>query len=288
MLAVVFAFSSCEKDLMKDINDGDWNNERNIIDLGLQQQIGLPEIERTGDEATVNVIVNANGLDLKAIDVTGMVLSYDATADVSAGDKLNFDNAEKKATINVTSKKGESLEWDIFVEPFVNDLEGTWTIGSYYIKWDDGNGWGNSGEGELSSLLAESARGLDDIITFGPVEGANDNGLVYGSYERSKGADGLLASFVYARTGEDWGSRYDQIPVGAGQWILNKDNTVTIVVDGKSYTTQMFERVDETTLKLPLNPGEKDPGRINWDDYYGDHTSKFCVTTELYYRLTKQ
>ncbi|WP_343330777.1 hypothetical protein [Polaribacter staleyi] len=288
LIALVSVFSSCEKDLMEDVNEGNWNNERNIIDFGLKQQIGLARIERSANEATVNITINASNLDLAAVDITDMVLSYDAQANVASGDKLNFDNPEKKSTVTVTSKKGETLEWTIFIEPFINELEGSWAISNYSIKWDDGNGWGNAGEADLSGLLTASSTGLDDIIIIGPVKGANDEGLVYGNYERTLGADGLAASYVYARTSENWDVRFNQLPVGKGEWILNKDNSVTFVVNGKSYTTKTFDKINDTTLKLPLEPGAKDLGRTNWDDYYGDHTNKFVATTNLWYTLIKQ
>lgn len=288
ILTIGLVLSSCDKDVLEEVNEGNWNNERNILEIGLNQQIGLAQIERTEDQVIVNITVNAEGLDLTAVEITDIVLSYDAQSDVSTGDKLNFDNAERKASINVTSKKGENLEWTIFIEPFVNELKGSWTISSYFFKWDDGFGWGNAGELELSGLLTEASTGLDDIITFGSVEGANDDGLVYGNYERTLGVDGLAASYIYARTGEDWAIRYDQLPVGSGQWILNKDNSIMIVVDGETYTTKTFEVVDDTTIKLPLDPGAHDLSKLNWDDYYGDHTNKFVSSADLWYSLKKQ
>jgi hypothetical protein len=287
ILIIIFSLSSCEKDLMEEVNDMSWNNERNILDIGLEQQIGLPQIERVGDNASIKIMVNANGLDLKAVDITGIVLSYGAQADVTAGGKLNFDNVERKSSISVTSKKGEKLKWDVIIEPFINDLEGSWSISSYYFAWDDYNGYGNQGGGELALFLTGTAKGLDDIITFGPVEGANDNGLVYGKYERQNGADGSIASFIYERTGDDWSSKFDQVPVGKGQWILNKDNSINIDFGGKTYKTKIFLVTDKVTLKIPLDPGIN-LSRINWNDYFGDNTNKFDHVRDLYYILKKK
>ncbi|WP_344788311.1 hypothetical protein [Postechiella marina] len=287
LLTFVLALSSCEKDLLDDVNEGNWNNERNILEIGLAQQIGLSRIERTDTQAIVSITVNANGLDLSAVDITDMVLSYDAEANVAKGDKLNFDNEEKKASINVTSKQGESLEWVIYVEPFINQLEGSWSISSFYFKWDDGFGWGNAGEAELPLLLPNANAGLDDVIMFGAVEGANEDGLVYGNYERTTGDDGEAGTFVYDRTSADWADRFKHLPVGSGQWILNKDNSIMIVVEGTTYTTKIFELIDNSTLKIPLNPGAQDLGKINWDDYYGDHTNKFVASADLWYTLNK-
>jgi hypothetical protein len=285
-LTMIFSLLSCEKDLMEEINDMGWNNERNILDIGLKQQIGLPRIERIGDKASITIMVNANGLDLKAVDITDIVLSYGAKADVTAGGKMNFDNVERKSSISVTSKKGEKLKWDVVIEPFINDLEGSWSISSYYFAWDDYNGYGNQGGGELALFLTGTAKGLDDIITFGPVEGANDDGLVYGKYERTKGVDGFVASFTYDRTGENWSSKFDQIPIGIGRWILNKDKSVTIVVLGKAYNTKIYTAIDEVSLKIPLDPGIN-LSRINWNDYFGDSTNKFDHVRDLYYILKK-
>lgn len=287
LFVVMASITSCEKDIMKDVNNGDWNNERNIIEINLEQQIGLSEIIRTETEALVTLTINASSVDLASVSITDLVLSYEATSDVSIGETLNFDNAENTASLTVTSKKGETLDWTINIVPFVNEIEGSWSISSFYMKWDDGFGWGNSGEGDVSTLLDGTSAGLDDIITFGPVEGTNTDGLLYGVYERTTGADALSASFVYEPTGTDWGSKFDHVPTGSGLWVLNKNNSITITVNEQSYTTSIFNRIDDSTLMLPLDFGLQDLGLINWDDYYGDNTNKFCAMTELFYTLSK-
>ncbi|WP_152541628.1 hypothetical protein [Saccharicrinis fermentans] len=287
ILITALLFHSCEKDLMDEVNEGNWNNERNILGINLNKQIGEAVIKRTADEATINITVNAVDLDLSAIAITDLTLSYDATANTSVGEKLDFDNPENKASITVTSKKGETLIWDVFIEPFVNELEGSWSISSFYFMWDDGFGWGNAGEDEVAALLPASASGLDDVITFGEVKGADSDGRVFGDYERTTGDDGAVASFVYESTGVDWSSLFGQLPVGTGQWVLNKDNSITITVDDKSYTTSIFQKEDESTLKIPLNTGAQELDKINWDNYYGDHSNKFIAGTALYYTLMR-
>ncbi|MRT93712.1 hypothetical protein [Ancylomarina sp. 16SWW S1-10-2] len=286
LIVLVASMAACTSDPLEDLDGNGWKKERNVVSVLLEGQIGTAIIEREADDAKITLTANlASITDISKVEIEGIEFSYGATSSSLAGTTLDFTSGS--TSISVVSGAGETLDWKVVLNPFINEIEGSWTISSYYIKWDDGNGWGNAGGSELNSLLAASTPGLDDIITFGPVEGADDEGRVYGNFERTTGADGEVASFIYERTNEDWTSRFNQIPVGSGEWLLNKDNSITITVDGMSYTTLIFEKTDDSNLKLPLAPGAPDSGKINWDDYYGDHTNKFCVTTELYYELVK-
>lgn len=282
-IAIAVGFASCD-----DPYDVPSSNERAILDITTNNQIGAASVARETNQFEAYVSVDAGKVSLSAVELSFLV-SNGASIQPSSGTSVDFtQSADSSAVYTVTSESGEVRNWKVFVKPFVNPLQGSWTITSYRFKWDDWNGWGNSGEDELAGKLEASATGLDDVITFGEIEGVTDNGLVFGLYERTVGTDGLSASYVYDRTGEDWAGKFNQLPVGQGQWQINVDNSITFTVGGKSYTSKPFEAIDANNLKLPLDPGPQDGGRINWDDYYGDNTNKFCVTYELWYTLEKQ
>ena len=49
---------SCQKDPMSEINDGDWNKERNIIGITFADQVGTATITRDGNNAEINFTYN--------------------------------------------------------------------------------------------------------------------------------------------------------------------------------------------------------------------------------------
>ena len=93
------------------------------------------------------------------------------------------------------------------MDQFVNPVGGTWKIDKLEFYWDDWFGWGNSGLVPLTDKLPLSAPGVDDIITFSPIEIVDEAGIVYGSYNRSTGADGQSASFINELTSKDYSDK---------------------------------------------------------------------------------
>jgi|GEM_PF-1097632 hypothetical protein len=167
-----------------------------------------------------------------------------------------------------------------------NPYQGSWTISSFTFDWNDGDGWGNSGEAAVADELPNSAPGLDDIITFGGFSGINPTG----TYNRTAGADGKFASYVYSysNTGTDWNGKFGELPAGSGTYVINSDNSVTITIEGNTYNSIGCSTTDGTTMTYLLNPAPFSPGSIDWNDYFGDNTNKFCVATKIWYVLKKQ
>jgi hypothetical protein len=172
----------------------------------------------------------------------------------------------------------------VAISVHANPYQGSWTISSFTYHWDDGNGWGNSGEAAVVNQLPNSAPGLDDIITFGSFSGINPTG----SYKRTAGADGKFASYIDPNTGIDWSGKFGQLPAGSGTYLINSDNSVTITIGGNTYHSIGCSTTDGTTMTYLLNPVPFSPGSIDWSNYYGDNTNKFCVATKIWYVLKKQ
>jgi hypothetical protein len=167
-----------------------------------------------------------------------------------------------------------------------NPYQGSWTISSFTFDWNDGDGWGNSGEAAVSDKLPNSTPGLDDIITFGAFSGINPTG----TYNRTAGADGKFASYVYSysNTATDWSGKFGQLPAGSGTYVINSDNSVTITIGGNTYNSIGCSTTNGTTMTYLLNPAPFNPSLIDWNDYFGDNTNKFCVATKIWYVLEKQ
>ena len=265
LVAGAVVATSCQKDPLDDITEGGWNRERNIIGISFKGQIGKAEIVRTGDDATIKFICNTS--DMSSVELADMELSVGAKASVNIGDKLNFDNPENIAVINVTAATGAVLEWKVKAEKFVNPYEGTWSIQRFFFKYDDWNGWGLAGENFVSAAIPNAAKSDDDIITFGAVEGVDATGAIYGAYERTAGANGEFGSYV-SREGKDWAFKFGQLPAGKGKYFINPDNTISVEIDGtnKKYTSKGITESTASSIKFELKADQI--WEINWDDYY--------------------
>ena len=49
IISLLFILQSCQKDPLKNINEGGWNNERSIIDIKFKGQIGSTVIDNILD-----------------------------------------------------------------------------------------------------------------------------------------------------------------------------------------------------------------------------------------------
>ena len=106
-LTLVTMFA-CQKDPLSEIRDGGWNKERNIIGISFAGQIGLTTIVRDGTNATIGFLDYSS--DFSNIQINALEVSYGASASVKVGDKLNFNNAEKTATITITPRKRGAID----------------------------------------------------------------------------------------------------------------------------------------------------------------------------------
>ena len=94
------------------------SEERSITGISFDGQIGTAKIERTASNAEVTFQWNTSSGSPASIEIKTLAISEKATASVKVGDKLNFDNAEKTATITVTAENGTPLVWTVIMDPF--------------------------------------------------------------------------------------------------------------------------------------------------------------------------
>ena len=284
VMMITTVLFSCKKDPLSEINDGSWNKERNIINISFSDQIGTTKIARDDNGATIEFLDFAD--DFSAITVNSLEVSYGATSSIAIGQKLDFNNPEKTATITITPVNGEPLVWTIKAGKYVNPYAGTWSIQSFKFKWDDYNGWGLQGEATVDSKMASVSPGLDDILTFSGIEGTDASGAFYGSYERAKGADDAFGTYI-SPLGNDWSEKFGQLPNGKGKYFINSDNTVSIEIEGsgKKLTSKGSQGTDGQTLTYDLVSTQI--WTINWDDYYSTE-NQLKMAYEIRYILKKQ
>lgn len=283
-LTLVTMFA-CQKDPLSEIKDGGWNKERNIIGISFAGQIGQTTIVREGADASVAFLDYSD--DFSNILINSLEISFGATASVKAGDKLNFNNPEKTATITITPVNGTPLIWKIVAASYVNPYKGTWSIQTFKMKWDDWNGWGLSGEANVADKISSAASGMDDLFTFGGIDGVDKtSGAYYGSYERASGANGSFATYT-SPLGNDWSNLLGQLPNGKGKYYINSDNTIFVIIDGntKKYNSKGSTATDGATMTYSLNTSQI--WSIDWGDYYGTE-NQLKVIYKLYYILKKQ
>ena len=280
---VLLSLSACQKDPMSEIRDGAWNRERNIIEMSFSGQIGKSKITRVGNTATIEFLDYSE--DFTNIQVNSLEISYGATATVKEGDKLNFNNATKSATVTITPANGEPLIWTLKASLYVNPYKGSWSIQSFRMKWDDGNGWGLKGESEVALKMTSIASGLDDIITFGGIDGVDSSGSYFGVYERTAGPNAKFGTYISSKN-NDYSDKFGQLPNGKGKYFINPDNSVSIVLDGtiKKYTSKGSTATNGVTMTYELNAPQI--WTIDWNDYYGNE-NQFKMTFQLWSVLKK-
>ena len=127
--------SGCQNDPLEDIEEGNWNNERNVLEIKFENQVGNAMIARVDDQTgTINLAINVDAVpDLSHIVIKEMVLSYDAKSSVNEGEALNFANAQNSATLTVTSPTGKSRNYTVVASSFRESLVGTYDIDNLIV-----------------------------------------------------------------------------------------------------------------------------------------------------------
>ena len=125
LAAALLALTSCVKTIDKVLP----GNERSLLEIKIQGQLGKAVIERDEDECSATVYVMAMAdYPYAAVPVEGIVVSEGATPSVQKGGTLNFSNPERRAKITVTSESGKSLDWFIYLETYDPFYVGEWRI----------------------------------------------------------------------------------------------------------------------------------------------------------------
>ncbi|MEQ8471374.1 MAG: hypothetical protein RIC35_09315 [Marinoscillum sp.] len=287
LFAIVTQFS-CVKDPFKEFEEGNWNNERSILGIRFENQVGSAEIVRDGDATgTIVVGINVDAVpDFSNIKLSSLVLSYEAASSVNVGQSLNFENESNSASITVTSPTGIERQYTVVAEPFTETILGTYTISNLVV-------WGGTGpEYGGGAVLAMTDKPwvwpenggpsaeLDNTITL-ELTGFTEDGNSYGTITNSAGADGAYADFQYVLDpATNVNGFYRKIPRGEGEWSRNyAAGMVTFTFPDGATTTGVF-RESATTLDLGWDQTKTIEsqafefslnGTDDWDNIYSDY-----------------
>jgi hypothetical protein len=301
----VFLFQvSCVKDPLEYIETGEWNNERSILDIKFENQVGKAVINRI-DDNTGEIILSIN-IDavpnLSIIVLESIQLSYGAKSSIDIGKSLNFENPDKSASVIVTSPTGKVREYSIIANSFQETLLGTYKITDLVVYGGTGPEYGGAAVLSMNSkpwVWPETGgpkAELDNTLIF-TLTGITSEGNTYGTIVNDPGPDEMYANFLFVREPvTDVNHFYRKIPKGEGVWTRNYANgTIRIEFpDGTASVCRLIEagvqdmgggRSKTTTyyaLEFSLS------GTDDWTNIYSDY-DKFVKRPRRYWiDITKE
>lgn len=307
----VIILQSCVKDMQDDLKEGGWNHERTLISLKFKNQVGQAEIERVDDiSGEVTITLNVGAItDLSKVEVENMQLSYQAKASVNIGGTVDFSNAERKATITVTSALGEARNYTIYASEFRETIEGQWSINNLVVYGGTGPEYGGGGVMPLQEkswcwydAYAPKVE-CDNILTF-TMDEITDEGNTSGVCINNAGADGKYANFIFQGSmnkdnpGVDLDLKrfYRQIPEGESRWTRNYSlGTISFTDKNGKVTTGTLENAgtydlgNGKSVTIPNNAFSFTLNGVDdWTNIYSDF-DKFAKKPRKYYiMVTKQ
>ncbi len=286
-LLLLFSLAACVADPWDDVADGSWNNERIVLNIKFENQVGIAEINRLDDQAgEITITINIDAVpNLGAITLNNIELSYGASATVNVGDPLNFENAEQTASFEVTSPTGKTRTYIVKVVSFQETIVGTYNITDLVVFGGTGPEYGGSAVVPMMNKpwLWSDTDGpgaeLDNTLTF-ELEGITEDGNTYGKIINDEGDDGLYANFNYIGSPEtDVNHFYRKIPTGEGKWLRNyaTGEVVFTFADGTTAsgsligpgTEDLGNGKSKTTAASALVFSLK--GTDDWDNIYSDY-----------------
>jgi len=242
--------TGCQNDPLEDIKEGNWNNERNVLEIKFENQVGNAEVVRIDEKTgTINLAINVDAVpNLTNIVIQDLVLSYGAKSSVKEGEALNFENPQNSATLTVTSPTGKSRNYTVVASSFSESLIGTYDIDNLVVYGGTGPEYGGGAVLALTdkpwiwSATEGPDRELDNQLVFA-MTGITDDGNTYGTVTNTPGADGKYANFIYVGTPQtDVKNFYRQIPTGEGKWLRNyATGTITFTFADGSTKIGTFE-----------------------------------------------
>lgn len=298
ILFLAISIAGCVKDPLDEIEEGGWNNERSIIDIAFENQVGKASITRDGDDSgTITISINVDAVpDLSNIVLKSIQTSFNATSSVQVNDALNFENEDQSSQITVTSPTGISRNYTVYVNSFQETIIGTYAITDLVVYGGTGPEYGGASVISMTSKPwiwpdnGGPSSEQDNTITF-QLDGITEEGNTYGTIINNAGEDGLYADFVYIKDPvTDVNHFYRKIPEGEGTWTRNystgkvtftfSDGTISSgtligagtqdLGNGKSKTTE------NNALMFNLD------GSDDWDNIYSDY-DKFVKRPRIFW-----
>lgn len=264
-----------------------------LLEIRLKGQMGTAVIERTEESASATVYVMASGgFDWSAVEVEGIVVSHGASASVEAGDRLDFNNPERKASVTVSSPSGNSLRWWISIKPYDAFYVGRWRV--IDVKLCCNQRLAGCGEGAWETQLSGSEFGsygrpeYDNRIQIDVNEGVRDNKLT-GTITNEAGADGEYAHFWGVLSPYSVGSPLDMdsrlrhlLPPGTAEWELDlTTNKMSITKDNVTSVMTFGERGENRIFRFALPSAAGEPSQNGFYD------NMWRSSYELYYEVYK-
>lgn len=268
-------------------------NDMSLLEIQIKGQMGTAVIERgrSGASATLFVL-ESDGFDYSRVEVTGVVVSYGATASVTAGGILNFSNPERRAKLTVTSGSGKQMDWWIYLKPYDAFYVGTWRI--IDVKLCCNQRLANCGDGSWETQLSGSEFGdfgkaeYDDRIIITMNEGVKNNKLT-GEITHTAGADGEYGHFwgVFSPYSKEAPLDMDPrlrylLPPGTNPWELDLTTGQMKITAGNVTSTMYFgERGEDRLFRFTLPSAGSEPSQNGFYD------NMWRSSYELYYEVYK-
>ncbi|TXE15053.1 hypothetical protein FUA26_00675 [Seonamhaeicola algicola] len=280
---------ACTDNPLETIEGTGWQKERNIISILVEGQIGTAVIERDFDDAKIKIFAKEENIaDISKVEIKNIELSHGATTINKAGTTLDFSSGA--STIAIMSGAGETLNWEVSLLPFVSDLEGDWYIGEiglYADMWS-WESWGWEKYEKINNYLPELSPELDNILSF-TVEGADENGNPFGTYEHKPGNDGLYGSFTDANQGWNFNERFRKIPTGSGTWLRDFERNKVIITDENRRVYELDLEVFVDTKEVSIKAEVLYQSELfNWDEQAWAYEELAHMSKSMWYRLTRE
>lgn len=288
MILVVF-MAACTQDPLKDITEGtNWQKERNIVSILIEGQIGTAVIERENDKAEIKIYAKTENIaDISKVQIKAIELAYGASTTNKSGTTLDFTSGT--TNITVTSGANTTLDWKVSLLPFKSDLEGVWYIGDIRMYCDmfTWETWGWEKNESIFGYLPELSPEWDNTITF-TVEGADEKGNPFGSYQHSAGNDDVFGNFGDTAKGWDFNERFRKIPKNGGTWLRDFERNKVIITDENNIKHELdlevLTETNEVSLKATI-PYLAD--LFSWTDTDYAYEELAHMSNPMWYTLTK-
>lgn len=247
------------------------SHERAITDFRVDNQIGVPMIDRSLGDSHLTVFVPPN-FDLSSV-TPEITVSYKASVSPASGEEVNFAENDGQYIYEVTSESGRTREWLVVIDEFESNLTGTWEVTDikfdYFFGYGEDWGWGEDGR-PLYFDISETEDLQGNTFHF-EIEGTDDSGRSYGTFMQ----EGETIDFG------EWAYKFDRLPDSEGTYHRDFSNDILIFEEGTENETRTMSlefSEDEQLLNIVF---ELEPD-IDWDTLENlDAASRF------YYELVK-
>jgi hypothetical protein len=288
VVLAVFA-CACTDNPLEDVEGKGWQKERNIVSILVEGQIGTAIIERDLDDAKIKIFAKLENIaDISKVEIKSIQLAYGASTVNESGTTLDLTSGS--TIVTVESGAGKTLDWEVSVSPFKSDLEGSWYVGDVRMYCDmfTWESWGWEKNESIFGYLPELGPEWDNQITFA-VEGADEKGNPFGTYEHTGGNDGLYGNFGDAAKGLDFNERFRKIPMGKGTWLRDFERNKVIITDQNRVEHELDLEVlidtDEVVLKSEL---PYLANLFNWTNTDWSYEELSHMSNSMWYVLTKE